>query len=259
VWLGELPVAVLRASGTLYVASDQLGSPWALIGGGAGASQVSWLWDHDPFGNGAPSAAAGVAYNPRFPGQYYDAAAGLHYNGARDYNPRLGRYIESDPIGLQGGLNTYAYADGNPLSKVDPNGKNALLATCFAGGPANPVCDAAVAATIIGSFGVLSVSKAAIEAEITEAKKVHGNSHLSQDPTELYYLINRTTGDIDKIGITANPSGRYSQVYLQSENVDYLPKYQFSSRYPAVVAENIELTTYFLSHGRLPRLNQVFR
>ncbi|WP_442753675.1 RHS repeat-associated core domain-containing protein [Methylocystis sp. JAN1] len=135
VWLGDLPVAVLRAGGVLYVAPDQLGAPWALIGGGAGASQIAWLWDHDPFGNGAPSAAVGVAYNPRFPGQYYDALTGLHYNGARDYNPKLGRYIESDPIGLQGGLNTYAYVGGNPISNIDKDGRFFQLV-----GAASEVC-----------------------------------------------------------------------------------------------------------------------
>jgi RHS repeat-associated protein len=148
VWLGDLPVAVLRTGGVLYVAPDQLGAPWALIGGGAGASQVSWLWDHDPFGNGAPTAAAGVAYNPRFPGQYYDVVTGLHYNGARDYNPRFGRYIESDPIGLEGGLSTYAYVGGNPVSRTDPSGLVApaeIAAACLE----YPPCAAAAAAAAV--------------------------------------------------------------------------------------------------------------
>jgi len=53
--------------------------------------------------------------NPlRFPGQQYDAATALHYNYLRDYDPTLGRYIESDPIGLKAGFNTYSYAAGNP-------------------------------------------------------------------------------------------------------------------------------------------------
>jgi hypothetical protein len=87
--------------------------------------------------------------------------------------------------------------------------------------------------------------------------RVHGNSDLSQRPTEIYYLINKTTGEIDKIGCTCNPDGRYSDTYLRSENVEYVSQTQYSSRYPAKVDENIRLTWYLIEHGHLPRLNKV--
>lgn len=60
--------------------------------------------------------------NLRYPGQYYDQETGLHYNYFRDYDPTIGQYVQSDPIGLQGGLSTYAYVGGNPLSFIDSNG-----------------------------------------------------------------------------------------------------------------------------------------
>jgi len=87
-----------------------------------------WRWDQaEPFGNNPADEdpdANSVAFDLplRLPGQRYDRETNLHYNYFRDYDPSLGRYGESDPIGLQGGLNTYAYVLGNPLSIFDLRG-----------------------------------------------------------------------------------------------------------------------------------------
>jgi RHS repeat-associated protein len=60
--------------------------------------------------------------NLRFPGQYFDAETGLHYNWHRYYDPSTGRYISADPIGLDGGMNLYLYTGANPVNFIDPMG-----------------------------------------------------------------------------------------------------------------------------------------
>jgi RHS repeat-associated protein len=107
-----------------YVYSDQINAAREITNA---AGAVVWRADTtEPFGANLPNEnVAGQGrfiYNQRFPGQYFDAETGLHYNYYRDYDPQSGRYVESDPIGLDGGINTYGYVDANPVSLVDPTG-----------------------------------------------------------------------------------------------------------------------------------------
>jgi RHS repeat-associated protein len=127
VYLGTQPVAILRGTtaspSVFYVYADHLDTPRLVTNT---SNQARWRWDSAPFGDIPPNenpAGLGVfTLNLRFPGQYFDKETGLAYNGARDYDPGTGRYIQSDPIGLRGGLNTYLYVDGNPVSYSDPEG-----------------------------------------------------------------------------------------------------------------------------------------
>jgi RHS repeat-associated protein len=89
-----------------------------------------WQWQGEAFGHSLPDenpqGAGAFANNLRMPGQYFDAETGLFYNYFRDYDPSVGRYVQSDPIGLAGGVNTYGYVGGNPIGMMDPSGLLAI-------------------------------------------------------------------------------------------------------------------------------------
>jgi RHS repeat-associated protein len=135
VWFGDLPIATLRpksgstttpiAIDIFYVHSDHLGSPRIVTR--PSDNKIVWSWENtEAFGNSTPnqnpSALGTFVYNLRMPGQYWDQETGLSQNYFRDYDPSLGRYVQSDPIGLQGGINTFEYVESSPLNGVDPSG-----------------------------------------------------------------------------------------------------------------------------------------
>jgi RHS repeat-associated protein len=167
VWLGDLPVATLQPSGSsvavYYIEADHINTPRQITR--PSDNKQMWTWFSDPFGttaaNSNPAGAGTFIYNLRFPGQIFDSQAGLQQNYFRDYDPAVGRYIESDPIGLFGGsYATYAYANGRPVSGVDPRGRATAVVV---GGPtsgggavsSNPLGHAAIATTGSGvdSYG----------------------------------------------------------------------------------------------------------
>lgn len=119
IWLDGTPLSFAQSGQTYQVHVDHLGTPKALTDA---SGQVVWKASYSPFGK-ASITTQGPTFNLRFPGQYYDAETGLHYNWRRYYDPNTGRYITSDPIGLAGGINTYAYALSNPIGNADPTGE----------------------------------------------------------------------------------------------------------------------------------------
>ena len=135
VYLGDMPVALLASGATHYIHADYRNTPRQIDDQNQNAL---WAWDPTPFGDNLPDespsgVSASFVYNLRYPGQYFDAESGLFYNYQRDYDPVLGRYLQSDPIGLAGGLNTYSYVGGNPISKIDPFGLAEYCGQCAPG------------------------------------------------------------------------------------------------------------------------------
>ena len=123
VYLGGVPLAAIvdpAAGGGLvyFVHTDHLGTPKTLT---SQAAQVVWRGNYEPFGK-VNVAGNTIKFHQRFPGQYFDEETGLSYNYFRDYDAGIGRYVQSDPIGLDGGINTYGYVMNMPLNSIDQFG-----------------------------------------------------------------------------------------------------------------------------------------
>jgi len=148
--LSASPIAAQSSGGSgateaiFFYHTDHVGTPLMMTDS---TGKVVWKAESLPFGEtvsvneDVDGDGVKVINNLRFPGQYADAETGLHYNLARDYQPIIGRYIQSDPIGLWGGLNTYSYATSNPCRRFDPLGlwsgaDAALLRHFYSGGGA---------------------------------------------------------------------------------------------------------------------------
>jgi RHS repeat-associated protein len=108
-----------------YYLNDQQGNPQYMTNE---AGVVVWEARYLPFGQAIINGHSSVENNFRFPGQYYDAETGLHYNYHRYYDPGTGRYVTADPIGQAGGLNLFVYVNNNSINSTDPKGKSALAA-----------------------------------------------------------------------------------------------------------------------------------
>lgn len=140
VWLEDRPVAMFTPDPAgvalppviLHIHTDHLNTP-RMLTDRSFPMRVRWRWMGEPFGTSQPetnpSGLGAMVFPLRFPGQYADAESGLNYNYFRTYDVSTSRYTQSDPIGLAGGINTYAYAESQPTSLIDPLGLSTYLCT----------------------------------------------------------------------------------------------------------------------------------
>lgn len=130
VWLGSRPVGLIQSGKLLYIESDHLGSPRAVIDPQRDVAVWRWSLLGEAFGDGSadedPDQDSVVQrFELRFPGQRTEPSSGLSYNYFRDYDPNVGRFAQSDPMGLVAGASTYAYAGGDPIAHLDRDGLQA--------------------------------------------------------------------------------------------------------------------------------------
>lgn len=133
-----------------YTIADRLGTPQRVI---STSGSTVWQTTYLPYGK-TGTITGSITQNLRLPGQNYDSETGFYYNIQRDYMPNIGRYLETDPAGLDGGYNTYSYGAANPLANTDPWGL-ATLVIVGQGTGSNPFGHVSLATTGSGiySFG----------------------------------------------------------------------------------------------------------
>ncbi len=170
-YLDDMPVAITISGALSYLETDHLGTPRIAANPATNAQQWKWDFFADAFGGNAATIApsGGIDVKLRYPGQQFDSETGLHYNYFRDYEAGVGRYVESDPIGLRGDVGTYAYAKNRTLNRRDPKGLFAI----------DPSCTNCSGSSLNSSSPGVDVSAIAIKA-CTDATKYIINSALSR-------------------------------------------------------------------------------
>jgi RHS repeat-associated protein len=128
IWMDGLPVGLWVGNDAQqalhYIEPDHLGTPRVVIDPVRNATVWGWDLKGEAFGNSPPNQdpdqdGIGFVFDMRLPGQRYDANSGLSYNYFRNYDAAVGRYAESDPIGLFGGISSYGYVSARPLIGSD--------------------------------------------------------------------------------------------------------------------------------------------
>ena len=166
--------------------NDHLGTPQKLTDQ---SQVVVWEADVNPFGETTITTNT-ITNNLRFPGQYYDDETNLHHNGYRTYDPSIGRYIQSDPIGLSGGINTYSYVGSNPLNLTDPNGLAVQgLALCIINPGACIAAGKAASATATALLGILGIAMLSDAIDSDDARSEAETKDKSCECIETVYRV----------------------------------------------------------------------
>jgi RHS repeat-associated protein len=229
-----------------YIYADHLNTARVIVR--PSDQKFVWTWgSSEAFGqataNANPSGLGNFTYNPRFPGQVADSESGWNYNGNRDYDPSKGRYAQSDPIGLKGGINVFVYVEGVPVSKIDPFGKDSV----FEG---NPPVYYAPAPQIpgVGVFGFAAVTNETMGPVrgATEYAKVGG-----YDTNEGWYTSDLIASGVE-VGSHDNYVGVFGGTELTCHGFEpiYIGEGQFGVELPWLGGAGLGVGAYWMPESR---------
>jgi RHS repeat-associated protein len=187
-WSAEVSISVTAGGARVYyLHHDHLNTPRMVTDE---TNKIVWRNTPlgEPFGMGLPEEDPDgdrqtFILNLRFPGQYADRESHLNYNYFRDYNPELGRYLQSDPIGLAAGVNTYEYVYGNPGGRIDPKGL-----AYFGFRPLQPLFPFMILAPLMGTWQIAH-ENVFFEDGSAPSNFGFGPSGVSPDPFPFGYKI----------------------------------------------------------------------
>ncbi len=213
VWADNEPVGQVQHRPALateelaYLHTDHLQTPRLATDA---ALAVVWRFESEAFGTGKPETDPDgddtkTQVRLRFPGQYHDGESGLYYNWHRYYDPRIGRYVTSDPIGLAAGVNTYAYAYSSPLYFTDPLGLDPTIIMLEPGQVGSPGGNDASTVVLNGNKGLVS--------------PIYPSSTLPADPSQCATI----QGGIYDYAMEYNSGKGYTVLRLSRNGSDNLP------------------------------------
>ncbi len=240
VYYNDTPIAIIDSTDTYKIYADHLDTPRRVADS---ANNIVWSWESKPFGEDKPTGT--YILNLRFPGQYFDTETNTHYNINRDYNPTTGRYIQPDPIGFDGGVNTFGYVNGNPVFRVDFFGLDWIdsisdsAARNFAKNIIRPTLD------YLGSrYGGVSVEQLLLGTALQESGGLKWRKQLGSGPALSYYQIEPAT---------MNDRYRYSSVVRTKVDAlrngqSKLHALQYNDKFATALARLI----YYSKPGKIP-------